>query len=144
MHSFLIDLHSIWRYIILVLLYVVLFKSLVGWIKKQGFEKIDIVLSRLLLISVHFQFLFGLVLYFLSDLVQFNENTMKNETIRYWTVEHIFMMLLSIILITLGYLKSKKDIDSEKRHKILFLYTFISTIIIFTALMLSGRGLFTY
>lgn len=144
MYSFIIDLHSVWRYIILVLLLIVLFKSLAGWIKKQGFEKIDIVLSRLLLISVHFQFLFGIVLYSLSDVVQFNENTMKNEVIRYWTVEHIFMMLLSVVLITLGYIKSKKDIDSAKRHKILFLYTFISTIIIFTALMLSGRGLLTF
>jgi hypothetical protein len=69
---------------------------------------------------------------------------MKNEIIRYWTVEHIFMMLLSIVLITLGYIKAKKDIPTEKKHKVLFLYTLFGTILVFTALILSGRGLLTF
>ena len=36
--------------------------------------------------------------------------TMKNATSRFWAVEHVFTMLIAIILITIGHIKYKKTL----------------------------------
>jgi hypothetical protein len=141
MYQILFRTHSGLRYLVLLMLVVVIVKSLMGLIGKKPFEKTDNLLSLVLLISTHIQFLVGLILYFLSPAVKLGEGAMS-DSYRYWTVEHVTMMLLAVVLITVGRSTSKKLTEPAAKHKRLFLLNAIALLIIIAAILMSGRKLF--
>src|SRR5476651_2429134 len=102
------DLHSGFRYVVFVLVVVAIIQSLLGWLGKKPYTEVNRKINLFALISAHTQLLIGIVLYFISPYVQFNSSTMKDDTTRYWTVEHITMMIFAIVLITIGHSRSKK------------------------------------
>ena len=142
MYNALLHTHSTLRYLVLLLLIAVVVKSLLGWLNKSSFSKLDNKLSLWLLILTHLQFVAGLFLYFVSPFVQFSSTTMKDHTTRYWTVEHGFMMLIAIALITIARVSHKKLATDGAKHKRLFILNALALLIIVIAILFSGRGLF--
>ncbi len=65
---------------------------------------------------------------------------MKDATARYWTVEHITMMIIAIVLITVGYVRSKRALLPEKKHFNIFVFYLLTVIIVIVTLVLSHRG----
>jgi phosphoglycerol transferase MdoB-like AlkP superfamily enzyme len=144
MTDLLILTHSTLRYFILVFLLILLFRSFQGWQKKSEFTSTDNKVSLWLFILTHSQLLIGLILYFISPLVIFDGASMKNSVARYWLVEHMSMMLLAVVLITLARTTSKKMTDAVAKHKRLFIFNLIALIIILGAIAMSGRGFFSF
>ncbi len=140
-YSFLLHLHSGLRYIVLLLVLVAIIRAWAGWLGKQPFTDGNRKLNLFALISVHTQLIVGLVLYFLSPFVQFNAETMKTHDTRYWTVEHLTGMLIAIVLITIGYSKSKRASTPESKHKTVALFFTIALAIVVVIILASGRGL---
>ena len=132
------QLHSGFRYIVLVLLIAAIIQSLLGWINRKPYTELNRKINLFTLISAHTQLLIGIVLFFLSPYVQFNSNTMKDDTTRYYTVEHWVIMLIAIVLITIGYSKSKKIVMPESKHRIVAIFYLIALFIIIGAI-LAGR-----
>ncbi|WP_345950106.1 MULTISPECIES: cytochrome B [unclassified Mucilaginibacter] len=132
-------LHSGFRFVVLVLIVVAILTALVGWLGRKAYTKGNRKLYMFAMISAHTQFLIGLVLYFISPFVQFGSNTMKEATTRYWTVEHIAMMLFAIILITIGHSRSKKATLPEAKHRAIAIFYLLATIIIVVAIIQSQR-----
>lgn len=128
-------LHSGFRYIIFVLLIAAIIQSLLGWINRKPYTELNRKINLFTLISAHTQLLIGIVLFFLSPNVQFNSDTMKNDTTRYFTVEHWVMMLIAIILITIGYSKSKKIVMPESKHRTVAIFYLIAFFIIIGAIL---------
>ena len=122
-YTFVLHCHSILRYIALLLLIVAILKSFNGVIKKSEFKKEDLKIALFAMISFHFQFLIGLVLYCLSPKVLFQKSMFHQDMFRYFTLEHVFMMLIAIALITVGYMMAKKDVNKNAHAKILVYYT---------------------
>ena len=141
MHTGLLHTHSSLRYIVLLLLVIVIVKSLRGLLNKQSYTALDNKFSLWLLIATHLQLLVGAVLYFVSPFVQFSGSTMKDADLRYWTVEHNFMMILAIVLITIARISHKKLSTDIAKHKRLFILNTIALLIIVIAILYSGRGL---
>jgi hypothetical protein len=141
MYTGLLHSHSYVRYAVLALLIMVVITSLLGWLNKKPYSATDNKLSLFLFISTHLQMLLGLILYFVSPFVQFNGSTMKDATTRYWTVEHIFMMLIAVVLITAARSTAKKMTDGTAKHKRLFIFNTIALVIILAAIATSGRGI---
>lgn len=127
-------LHSANRYILLALLLIVIVTSFMKWQGKKEYTKQDDKFNLLAFIFTHVQLLIGLVLYFTSDWVQFNENTMSNSLLRFFTVEHLVGMLIAIALITVGRIKGKKITDSVLRHKMTFWYFLIGLVIMIASI----------
>ena len=142
MYPFFKYFHSGLRYIVLVLVVAAVVQSLLGWLGKKTYTEGNRKLNLFALISAHTQLLVGLVLYFLSPLVQFSKGAMKNPETRYWTSEHITMMIFAIILITVGYSRSKKVLSPEKKHLNIFIFYFLAALIVVITLILSHRGVF--
>ena len=138
----LVALHSLNRFVLLILLLVVIGKSLMGWLNKSPFEKADDKLSLFLFISTHTQLLLGLILYFISPIVIFSGASMKDAVARYWLVEHSAGMLIAIVLISLGRILSKKLSDSTAKHKRMFIYNIVALVVILVILKSSHRGFF--
>src|SRR5688572_25842742 len=132
MYEFLLKTHSGLRYLVLLMLLVVIVKSLMGFVGKKSFGKTDNLLSLVLLITTHVQFLAGLILYFKSTFVVFNDQTMKGD-FRYWTIEHSLMMLIAVGLITIARSTSKKLPDPVAKHWRLFSLNAIALVIIIFA-----------
>jgi uncharacterized membrane protein len=114
---------------------------MVGLLNKKPFEKADEKLTLWLMIATHTQLLVGIVLYFVSPFVQFGATTMKDATTRYWTVEHAFVMIVAIVLITLARTSTKKMTDDRARHKKVFTMTALALVLIVVAIIMSGRGI---
>jgi len=142
MYSFLVHSHSYLRFLVLLLLFIVVGRSLAGWLGKRPFTGQDNRFSLWLLIVTHVQLVLGLILYFVSDQVKFGPDTMSHPTFRYWTVEHSSMMLIAVILITVARITHKKMASDSGKHLRLFVLNAIALLIIIAAIVASGRGLF--
>lgn len=132
MYTALLHTHSGFRYLILALLILTFFKSLFAWLQKKEYQKIDDKLALFTMIFVHIQFIIGLALYFISPKVAFTDmaNTMKNSMLRYFTVEHIFLMLIVVTLVTLGRTVSKKKLLEVQKHRTTAIYFGLSIVLI--------------
>lgn len=121
MYSTILDLHSLLRYVALLLLIITVIKAFSGWLEKKQYTSLDNKLSLFTLITMHLQLVIGLLLYFISPIVQAGISdmaiAMKNPELRFWTVEHISLMIVAIALITVGRIVSKKAADSVIKHK---------------------------
>lgn len=126
-------LHSLNRYILLILMLFVIVTSLQKWLGKKEYTNLDNKLNLFAFISAHTQLLIGLILYFMSDWVNFSAPFVSREY-RFFTIEHLVAMLIAITLITLGRTKVKKLTDSVKKHKRTFIYYIIALIIILASI----------
>jgi hypothetical protein len=141
MHTGLLHTHSSLRYIVLLLLVTVVIRAFLGLVNKQSFTSLDNKLSLWLLIGTHLQLVVGFALFFVSPVVQFTGAAMKDSVTRYWTVEHNFMMIIAITLITIARISHKKLPTDMAKHKRLFVLNLIALLIIVVAILYSGRGL---
>jgi len=138
MYTGLLHIHSLLRYIILVLILVAVYKAFSGWIGKKPFTEGTRKINLFTLIAAHIQLLVGLGVYFMSTEVKAAfanmGEAMKNPELRFWSVEHIAMMIVSIALITIGYLLSKKGKTDEVKHKRIAIFFLLALLIIFYAI----------
>lgn len=137
-YSLLLRAHSGWRYVVLLTLVLAILMSFAGWFGKKGFSSANRKVNLFALISAHIQFVLGLILYFISQNVQFDNMgaTMKNDIARYWTVEHTTIMLIAIGLITVGHSKSKRQLSDIAKHRTVAIFYTIAILIIFAAIMM--------
>ncbi len=141
-YNFFLQLHSGFRYIVLLLVLLAIIRAWADWLGKKSYSEGNRKLNLFAMISLHTQLLIGLVLYFLSPFVQFTGGMMKDNNARYWTVEHLTAMIIAIILVTIGHSKSKKITLPEGKHKTIAIYYTLSLVIIVVTIILSKRGLF--
>jgi hypothetical protein len=132
--------HSGFRWIVLILLVSAAFKALMKWRSNAPFTEGDRKLNLFTMIAAHVQLLVGLVLYFISDKVDFSGEAMKVPITRFFTAEHSVMMLLAIVLITLGYSKSKKATEDASKLKTAFTYFFIALMVLLAGIPWPFRG----
>ncbi|MCR9154325.1 MAG: hypothetical protein ACPGVV_00960 [Croceimicrobium sp.] len=113
-------LHSSIPYLFLPL---ILIAIVVFWVKSFGqsaFGKTDKRLALITLILSHLQLVFGLLLYFIGPkgfAYTSVSGFMKDAVLRLYAVEHISVMLIAIVLITVGYSRAKRQEDSGKKFR---------------------------
>ena len=124
----LLHLHNLLRWVVLIAILVAIVQLLMN---KNALKA-----SKVLLISAHTTLVLGLYQYFFGA-VGFAliksmgmAAVMKDNLARFWAVEHIFSMLLAIILITIGHVKYKKG-GSSKTTLILYI---LALLLIFAAI----------
>ncbi len=136
--------HSVIRYFVLIFLLVVIVRSFMGWQQKSNYTALDDKFSLWLFIFTHTQLPIGLILYFASPVVIFSGASMKDAIARYWLVEHVTMMLIAIVLITVARITAKKMTEEVAKHKRMFIFNVLALIIILVAIAQSGRGFFSF
>lgn len=141
LYSFLLHLHSGFRYIVLLLVLLAIIRAWLGWLGKVAYSESHRKLNLFAMISVHTQLLIGILLYFVSPLVKFGSDTMKDATTRYWTVEHLTGMLIAIALITIGHARSKRGATSDAKHKSIAIFYTLALAVIVIIIIFSKRGL---
>ncbi|WP_423148767.1 cytochrome B [Rubrolithibacter danxiaensis] len=143
MYKILLEAHSGLRFVVLLLLVLSIVTAFVGWFGNKNYSGGNKKLYLFTLIFTHIQLLIGLFLYFVSPFAKPGEmgTAMKDDTFRYWTVEHGVLMIIAIVLITMGYSKSKKLLSDTAKHKTVAIFYTLAVLIIVIAIVLSGRPL---
>jgi len=135
MYAGLLSLHSSIRWVILILELVVIFRSLSGMTSGRPFAAGDRKAGLFLMIAAHVQLLVGLYLYVagpwgLANIQNLGFGAvMKDHAARFYAVEHIFGMLVAIVLITIGRGVGKKAIPDAAKHKRSFWYFLVALVI---------------
>lgn len=122
--------HSGLRWIALILIVYAIFNALTGIKRAKEFEKKDKMIGLFTLIAFHTQLLIGLSLFFTSAKVAYVEDFMKSPLLRFFGMEHILMMLISIALVTIGYSKSKKQTSSKMKFKKILVFYSIALVVL--------------
>lgn len=124
--------HSGLRWLLLIFLILAIAGAWGQWSKKENYPSSKMPL--LAFIFTHIQLFLGLALYSLSGKVVFGAETMKDSFYRFYTVEHASLMLIAVVLITLGYMKAKKQAPEAKAHKTIFVYYLIALVLILVSI----------
>lgn len=139
--SILIHLHSVLRWLVLLFIVIAIVNASVKLTRKSPEKLKDCIFNRLTLIFMHLQLVLGLVLYFISPKVIFNAASMKDSLLRFFLVEHISLMIIAVVLVTIGYVKSDRAISEFKKHKLVVIYFSIALLLILAAIPWPFRGL---
>ncbi len=130
MYPILKHAHSGLRWVVLLLLLAAIANAWAKWRSSKQYTDSDRKLALFAFISAHVQLALGLILYFISPLVQFNSNTMSDKILRFYSVEHLITMLLAIAVITIGYSKAKKGVETALKFRSIFIYYLIGLLLI--------------
>lgn len=133
-YSILVSAHSGFRWLILIMLLISIVLSFSKGFLTNSVTKSSRPIYLIALIFSHLQLILGIILYFISPKVIFSATSMKEKFYRFFLVEHISLMIIAIILITIGYSTSKKNINASGGQKRLFIFYTISLIIILLAI----------
>ncbi len=134
-NTLLLDLHSIMRWIVLLFALLALITGLRGLNGQRPFGPSEQRTARFFLISCDIQLLLGLALYFLRGYYRnFSGGDMgalmKDSVARFWTIEHIFGMVVAIIIVHIGYAGTKGNRTDKSKYSRLFWCTIIALLII--------------
>ncbi|MEY3075641.1 MAG: hypothetical protein RJB25_1284 [Bacteroidota bacterium] len=122
----LVSAHSGLRWIALLLLLLAIINAFTA----KNYEKKHRLVNLFTMITFHTQLVLGIILYFISDKVQFTEGWMKEAMYRFYGMEHLIGMLLAIIAITIGHSKSKKGADAAAKFKAIKLWYVLALILV--------------
>ncbi|QHV95894.1 cytochrome B [Spirosoma endbachense] len=120
MYTGLVHMHSGLRWIALILLIAAVFIALSRWQGRNGYTDGNRKLYLFTLISIHLQLVIGLILYFISPKVNFG--MISDKLYRFYTVEHLTGMLVAIVLITIGYSRSKRASDPTTKQRLIAIF----------------------
>ena len=152
MEKGLLHLHSLLRWVILILLLVALYKSFAD--RNKAFTSGHRKTGLFLMIFSDIMLLIGLYQWFAGPvglkMIQANGMgaVMKNPVARFFAVEHLIGMLIAIILIHIGYSYSKKNIPDTQKHKRVLVFFGLALLIILISIpwpfrfVGEGRGWF--
>ena len=139
MYTVLLHAHNLFRWLVLIVLIFAIGFAFIGWYKKRSWNKKDNLAGLVLTIFIDIQFVLGFVLYaFVSPITKsaFNDfgAAMKNPELRFYAVEHILMMIIALIVIHVGRVKSRRNSASWKKHQSAFIFYTIGFVLILAAI----------
>lgn len=145
LHSLLAHVHSIFRWIVLLLLLIAIFNSLVAG--NRPFIRTDARTGSILTIFADLMLLIGLALwYFNANGFQafknsgFSEVMKGDEATRFFAFEHPVGMLIAIILLHIGKAQGKRAISDKSKHRRTLIFYLLALLIILVSIPWPFRG----
>lgn len=125
-------IHSFFAYLVLVVLFVCVVNAVMGYMSRRKYSDRDRKINLIGLIVSHIQLLFGMFLYFTSPkgFSNFSGDHMKDAVARLYMLEHPLINIIALVLITIGYSKSKKILEDSKSFKTIYLFYGIGLLLI--------------
>lgn len=135
LYNVLVHVHSVGRWIVLLLLLIAIFNSLVAG--NRPFIKSDNRTGLLLTIFADLMLLIGLALWYFGpkgyEAMQSGGGMgeiMKEPGSRFFVVEHFVGMLVALILIHIGKAQAKKKISDKAKHRRTLIFYLLALLII--------------
>ena len=137
--------HSLLRWGILFTVAVAGFAALVGWLRNGPVITWQRAVAIWAMVLCHVQLVLGFVLYGF-DIAHGKFARMSADSMRYWKFEHMGMMLIVIILVTIGRISSKKANTEQGKHKRVAIFYLLALLLMLAMIpwpfttMGEGRG----
>ena len=134
MYNFLLHLHSVIRWVVLLLLLIAIFNSLVAG--TRPFIRSDARTGSILVISADIMLLIGFALWFAGPwgYKQIERlgwsGVMKDDSVRFFAIEHMAGMLIAIILLHIGKAQGRKAISDSAKHRRTLVFYLIALLVI--------------
>jgi hypothetical protein len=151
MNDILVQVHSIGRWSVLILLLAAIFKHATAG--NRTYTGGDAKLGLFLTITADLMLLIGLYLYFAGNwgynMIQSAGgmgSVMKNSVTRFFAIEHQVGMIIAIALLHIGKVQGKKNLDDKAKHRRTFIFYLLALLIILVSIpwpfreVGSGRG----
>lgn len=128
-------IHSLWAYIVLLLVIVAVVNAIIGVTSKKEFSAKDLRISLFALIASHIQLVIGFIAYYVSTYYSAMRTVgmsevMKDSELRKPLIEHPILILIAITLLTIGFSKHKKKTTSASKFKTIAIFYAIALILI--------------
>jgi hypothetical protein len=146
MYTFVLAVHNIMRWIVVVLAIFALVRAYWGWLGKREWSQTDRKAGMFFSISMDVQLLLGLILYFgLSPITrsafQNFGAAMAEAGLRFFALEHFLSMFLAMIVVHVGVILSRKAVDAVAKHRRAALWFTLAVLLILMGMPWS-RSLF--
>ena len=128
-------LHSYLAYVALAVLFLAVANAIIGLVGKKIFTMgKDLRLSLFAMILCHMQLLVGLILFFVSTsglkAIQTLGMGGLNAPARLLAVEHPFINIIALVLITMGWSRHKKFVEGDKKFKSIAIFYGLGLVLI--------------
>ncbi|MDO3626438.1 hypothetical protein [Mucilaginibacter sp. BT774] len=137
MYFFLLALHSLVRWLVLISLLYSIFIAYRGWLLKKPFTKADGIIRSVATTIAHTQLVIGVWLYCISPVVSYflhNSSTaVRERQIRFFGMEHITMMVIAISVLTIGSAKAKRKTTDQQKFKTMAIWFTVALVIILSS-----------
>lgn len=137
-HLKVLALHSLVRWFLLAGLLLSCYRAYRGWHAGRTFGRFDNSLRHTTATIAHIQLMLGLWLYFISPTVDYFLHNIREgiheRQIRFFGMEHITMMLIAVIFITIGSAKAKRKTDDTGKYKTMAIWYTIALVIIISSI----------
>lgn len=122
MHELLLPLHSLLRWVVIVLGLFAAGRGLNGWLGRRPWSPADDRAGQLFIVSFDVQLLLGLLLFVVVSPIttgafQNMGGAMQNAVVRFWLVEHPTAMLLGLVLAHIGRARVRAAGEPPLKHR---------------------------
>jgi hypothetical protein len=153
MQTGLVHLHSVLRWVILIMLVISIIKAFKGLRSCETFRDGDRKTWLFTMIAAHVTLLIGLYQWLMGRYGLISMHLPEGSAIpegkflRFYQIEHPIIMIISIVLITLGYGMAKKQVDAKVKYRKALTYFIYALVLILLGIPwpfreVVGRALF--
>ena len=139
MYAAILSVHNLTRWIIAIAGIFLLVKTLLNLIDKQAWNNNLNTPAKWYTSAFDIQLLLGLILFFFYSpltkpaFLNFGMS-MHNDVMRFFTLEHPGMMIISLVLAHIGRRKMNKDLPAEKKYQQILIWFGLSIILLLLAI----------
>jgi hypothetical protein len=147
LYSIVLPLHNIVRWVVVLAALFAIVRAWMGWFGKKPWAGLDNQAGMIYTMAIDIQVLLGLLLYFSSPLVMAAlrnfGGAMSNSDMRFFALEHILVMIISLALSHVGRTLSRKASDPVVKHRQAAIWYTVSFLLIL-ALIPWGRPMIRF
>ncbi|MDO9580419.1 MAG: hypothetical protein Q7J06_07605 [Bacteroidales bacterium] len=133
MYKYLILLHIITSSVFIVVAIAITVRSIAGWSKNLQYSKTDKYLRTLFMVLLYLTLVHGIIMYFFIDPASKSavdiQHAIKRASLRFWVVEHFYIMTFALILAQIGGIFIRKTTIDKSRFAYASFYYGIATLI---------------
>jgi hypothetical protein len=144
-------LHSWIRWLVLVAAVVAVGRGFAGWFGGRRWTAADDRAGLWFTIGLDLQLVLGLILYFFlspftTEAMGDFGLAMREAPLRFWAVEHLFLMLLAVVVVHVGRIRVRRASDAVVKHRRAAVFFTLALVLVVLGIpwpgMRAGRELF--
>lgn len=129
----LLSIHCYWRWVVVLAAIVAIVVAMRGLVTGKPFAPAGRKTGVIFVAALDMQFILGIILEFLSPIVKaaFADfgGAMKVQELRFFAVEHIFAMLIAVVLAHVGSVRAKRATDDRLKYSRMLIWYSASFIV---------------
>lgn len=143
MYTAVLLVHSWLRWVVILLALLAIGRALSGAFARRPWTTADTKAGRFFMIALDVQVLLGLVLYFpLSPITRTAledfGGAMASSGLRYWAVEHVFGMIIGLLLAHRGISRVRSIADPVRKHRVAAVFLILALVVILVSIPWPG------